>query len=174
MIKSMTGFASLTQEDAQATIGVTLKAVNHRFLDVQLRMPQWLADLEPRVRALLQRRVARGRVEVGISVQLRTPSTPIVELNLELANALAAAVDAARERGLVSGTLTPGDLLRLPQAISVRERAPESDPAIEAQLAASIEAAVEQALADLDAMRIREGEHLAADLESRRRAARPG
>ncbi len=49
MIKSMTGFASLTHEDDRATIGVTVKTVNHRFLDVQLRMPQSLADLESRV-----------------------------------------------------------------------------------------------------------------------------
>ena len=50
MIKSMTGFASLTHEDERATIGVTVRAVNHRFLDMQLRMPQSLAELEPRVR----------------------------------------------------------------------------------------------------------------------------
>ena len=72
MIKSMTGFASLTHEDERATIGVTIKSVNHRFLDVQLRMPQRLAELESRVRALLQKRLARGRVEVAICLQLRT------------------------------------------------------------------------------------------------------
>src|SRR3954471_4750117 len=119
----MTGFASLTHEDERATIGITIRAVNHRFLDVQLRIPQSLGDLEPRVRALLQKRLARGRVELAISVQLRNPSTPTGELNEAFANALAAAIEQARARGLVSGTLTPGDLLRLPQAITVRERA---------------------------------------------------
>jgi uncharacterized protein (TIGR00255 family) len=168
MIKSMTGFASLTHEDDRATISVTLRAVNHRFLDVQLRLPQSLGDLEPRVRATVQKRIARGRVELAISMQLRTPSTPSVELNTEFATALAAVVDQARERGLVSGALTPGDLLRLPQAISVRDRPVEVDPSMEAQLGASVEAAVEQALADLDGMRVREGDHLSADLDARR------
>ena len=167
MIKSMTGFASLTHEDERATLGVTIRAVNHRFLDVQLRIPQTLGDLELRVRGLLQKRLSRGRVELAISVQLRMASTPTVELNEDFANALAAAIERARERGLVSGTLTPGDLLRLPQAISIRERVVEADPAVEAQLAASVEAAVEQALADLDAMRLREGQHLRADLDAR-------
>ncbi len=88
MIKSMTGFASLTHEDERATIGVTVRAVNHRFLDVQLRIPQSLGDLEPRVRALLQKRLARGRVELAISVQLRTAAAPTVELNEAFANAL--------------------------------------------------------------------------------------
>jgi uncharacterized protein (TIGR00255 family) len=91
-----------------------------------------------------------------------------VELNAEFAGALMAAIDLARERGLVSGTLTPGDLLRLPQAITIRERAPDGDPAEAVQLGASVEAAVEQALADLDAMRVREGTHLRTDLDTRR------
>jgi len=168
MIKSMTGFASLTHEDERATIGVTVRAVNHRFLDIQLRIPQSLGEVEPRVRALLQKRLARGRVEVQISVQLRTTATPTVELNEEFANALSAAIDRARERGLVSGALTPGDLLRLPQAITVRDRTADADPQVEAQIAASVEAAVEQALADLDAMRIREGGHLRTDLDARK------
>jgi uncharacterized protein (TIGR00255 family) len=168
MIKSMTGFASLTHEDDRATIGVTLRAVNHRFLDLQLRIPQWLGDVESRVRALIQRRLSRGRVELALSVQLRTPAPPSVELNAEFADALAAVVDQARERGLVSGTMTPGDLLRLPQAVTVRERSTDVDPAVEAQLAATIESAVGLALADLDAMRVREGEHLRADLDARR------
>jgi uncharacterized protein (TIGR00255 family) len=168
MIKSMTGFASLTHEDERATIGLTIRAVNHRFLDVQLRIPPSLGDLEARIRALLQKRLARGRVELAISVQLRSAAVPIVELNAEFATALSAALDRARERGLVSGALTPGDLLRLPQALTVRERPVEADPALEAQLAASVEAAVEQGLADLDAMRTREGEHLCADLDGRR------
>ncbi|HEX2459016.1 MAG TPA: YicC/YloC family endoribonuclease [Vicinamibacterales bacterium] len=164
----MTGFASLTHEDERATIGLTIRAVNHRFLDVQLRIPSSLGDLEPRIRALLQKRLARGRVELAISVQLRSAAVPIVELNAEFATALSAALDRARERGLVTGALTPGDLLRLPQALTVRERPVEADPAVEAQLAASVEAAVEQGLADLDAMRTREGEHLCADLDGRR------
>ena len=172
MIKSMTGFASLTHEDERATIGVTVRAVNHRFLDLQLRVPHLFGDVEPRLRTLLQKRLARGRVEVGISVQVRETSAPTVELNLEVTQALSVAIEQARAQGLVSGALTPGDLLRLPQAIAVRERSVEADPALEARIALSIEAAVEQALADLDAMRVREGAHLAADLDAQASHAR--
>src|SRR6187399_646724 len=114
MIKSMTGFASLTHEDERATLGITIRAVNHRFLDLQLRMPQSLADLEPRVRALVQKRLARGRIELAISVQVRQAGAPTVELNADFVNALASAIEQARVQGLVAGLLTPGDLLRLP------------------------------------------------------------
>jgi uncharacterized protein (TIGR00255 family) len=168
MIKSMTGFASLTHEDERATIAVTVRAVNHRFLDLQLRIPQSIGDVEARVRALLQKWLARGRVELGISVQVRNAATPTVELNQDFVSALAAAIEQARGQGLVSGLLTPGDLLRLPQAVTVRERPAESDPASDGRLSSSVVAAVEQALGELDAMRAREGGHLQADLEARR------
>ena len=164
----MTGFASLTHEDDRATIAITIRSVNHRFLDVQLRIPQSMAELEPRVKALLQKRLSRGRVELAISVQLRNVTTPTVELNEGFVNALSAAIEQARARGLVAGALTPGDLLRLPQAITVRERPLEADPAVEAQLGESVQSAVEQAIADLDSMRTREGGHLRTDLDARK------
>ena len=71
MIRSMTGFASSTHEDEQGTIGITIRAVNHRFLDLQLRLPQFLSELESRVRGVLQKRLSRGRVELAVSVHLR-------------------------------------------------------------------------------------------------------
>jgi uncharacterized protein (TIGR00255 family) len=93
---------------------------------------------------------------------------PEVDVNTAFMEALSAALDRARDAGLVEGRLTPGDLLRFPQAVTIRDRAPDADPTVEAQVASGIEAAIEQALADLDAMRLREGGHLADDLESRR------
>ena len=71
MIKSMTGFAALTREDERATITVTIRAVNHRYLDLQLRSPQSLAPIEPEVRTLVAKYVARGRIELSVSLQLR-------------------------------------------------------------------------------------------------------
>ena len=171
MIKSMTGFASLTRDDEAATIGVTIRAVNHRFLDLQLRIPPTLAAIEPRIRTLVQSRVARGRVELSVSVQQRVAPSLTVELNEPFLDALAAALERARERGLVAGALMPGDLLRFPQALAIREASPqEADPlAVAAALGAKVEAAVDAALEELDAMRTREGTYLRTDLDARRR-----
>src|SRR4051794_8428364 len=108
MIKSMTGFASLTREDEHATLGVTIRALNHRHLDLQLRLPSSLAALEPDVRALVARHVSRGRVEVSLSLQLRHVPAIEVEFNAMFGAALSAAIEQARERGLVTGVLTPG------------------------------------------------------------------
>src|SRR5471030_2937363 len=152
MIKSMTGFAALTREDERATLSVTIRAVNHRHLDLQLRTPQALSAIEGELRALVAKHVARGRVELGVSLQLRQTTGVDVELNEEFARALEVALDRARERGLVSGVLTPGDLLRLPQAITIRDRQPDDDAAAKGAVAAHARDAVEQALIDFDSM----------------------
>jgi uncharacterized protein (TIGR00255 family) len=170
MIKSMTGFAAVTREDERATIAVTIRALNHRYLDLQLRVPQALAAIEPEVRAIVARRIARGRVELSVSLQVRQTPGVEVEFNEEFGKALSAALDQARTRGLVAGALAPGDLLRLPQALTIRERPLDADEAAKADIAVRARDAVDQALVDLDAMRSREGEHLRADLDQRREA----
>jgi uncharacterized protein (TIGR00255 family) len=164
----MTGFASVTHEDERASMGITIRTLNHRHLDVQLRIPQTLAAIETDVRALIARHVARGRVELSLSLQLRQAPGVDVEFNEEFASALEAAVQQARERGLVSGSLTPGDLLRLPQALTIRERQSASDETLMAEVAANARRFVAQALAALDTMRVHEGDHLRADLDQRR------
>jgi uncharacterized protein (TIGR00255 family) len=169
MIKSMTGFASATQDGEHATLTVTIRAVNHRHLDLQLRVPQALAEGETRIRSTVQRRIGRGRVELAVNVQYRQSAANVeVEFNEPLAVAIAAALESARSRGIIQGSLTPGDLLRLPQALSVRERPVEKDPAILTELMRLMDEAVEEAITRLDTMRVTEGEHLNADLEARR------
>jgi uncharacterized protein (TIGR00255 family) len=168
MMKSMTGFASASHDDDSGAISVTLRAVNHRFLDLQVRLPPSLADLEPRVRAAMQQRLARGRVEVQVALQARGGPVPIVELNDGFVRALTAAIDAAREAGLVVGALTPGDVLRLPQALSIRERPSGDDGS--AAWAGAAETVLARAIDALDEMRSREGAHLRADLSARKAA----
>jgi uncharacterized protein (TIGR00255 family) len=167
MLRSMTGFSSVTREDARATVGVTIRAVNHRYFDVQVRMPQSLAASEAKLRAVLQKTIARGRVELSVSVQFREAPAPEVELNETLVSRLSAVMERAREQGLVNGGLTASDLVRIPQALVFREKAADDSAATE-DLARTVEAAVEEAAAALDVMRTREGEHLRADLDGRR------
>ena len=167
MIKSMTGFASLTREYEAATISATIKSVNHRFLDLQLRIPASLAPLETKLRTLVQRRVARGRVEIVVGVQQRRAATLDVELNEEFLTALGGAIERARQQGYVAGEMTPGDLLRFPQALAIRERITEADADL-ALLTPLVENTVDAALDDLDAMRNTEGSYLRTDLDVRR------
>lgn len=167
MITSMTGFAAVTREEERATVAVTIRALNHRHLDLQLRMPQSLGALEADIRTLVSKSIVRGRVEVSVSVQSRLAPELEVEFNEAFAKALEGALDKARERNLIAGTLTPGDLLRLPQAISIRERQADDETLLEL-IAGQAKEAIEAAVLDLQKMRATEGEHLRADLDQRR------
>jgi uncharacterized protein (TIGR00255 family) len=166
----MTGFASLSRDDDAASIGVTLRAVNHRYLDLQVRIPQILAAAEPKLRSLVQQRLGRGRVELNVSAQLRQVQAPDVQLNEPFVDALGAVLEQARAKGIVAGPLAPGDLLRLPQALVIRERVETSadDSGVVDALERAVLLAVDEALEALDTMRSREGDALAADLEARR------
>jgi uncharacterized protein (TIGR00255 family) len=165
MIKSMTGFASLTHEGGAAMVTVTVKGVNHRFLDLQFRMPSSLAPVESRLRSIVQQKVARGRIEVAITAQaLLGASSFLIEVNEGVIESLSAALERARQRGLIAGAITPGDLLRFPQAITVSETKESLDPEVFAQ----VESALAEALDQLDAMRVNEGVLLRADLDARR------
>ena len=168
MIKSMTGFAAVTREDERAAIAVTIRSLNHRYLDLQLRIPQTLATIEADVRGLVAKRVSRGRVELSLSLQVRQMPGLEVEFNEEFGRALETAIDQARAQGLVTGALTPGDLLRLPQALTIRERQTDADETAQAEIATRARDTIDQALVELDGMRVLEGEHLRADLDARR------
>jgi uncharacterized protein (TIGR00255 family) len=164
MITSMTGFASVAQEAGTLTVTVTLRSVNHRHLDVQFRLPASLQAAESELRAQVLRAVARGRIEAAVTVLAREVSTPVVELNDGMLLAVDAALASARERGLVEGVLTPGDVLRLPGVLTFREARDADDPDA---LQAAAEAALAEALDGLNAMRRREGAYLAQELDTR-------
>jgi uncharacterized protein (TIGR00255 family) len=119
------------------------------------------------LRALVQKHLASGRVEVTVSLQLRQPAAPHVELNEEFTQALSTAIEQARARGLVAGALSAGDLLRVPQALSIRERLPEAG-GVAAMLGTAVDDAVLSAIEQLEEMRVREGVHLRTDLDMRK------
>ena len=166
----MTGFASLTHEDALVGLTVTARSVNHRYLDVQLRLPSALADCEQALRALVQRKLARGRVELTLTLQRKVEPPVEVVLNETLVEALASATADARRSGWVDGGLTAGDLLRFPQAVAVRSL--PADAETEQALRDRTAEVLGRALEALDVMRCREGEFLRADLDARAAAVR--
>jgi uncharacterized protein (TIGR00255 family) len=169
MIKSMTGFASVTVDEPGASVAVTIRGVNHRFLDVQLRAPASLGAIESRLRALVQQKIARGRIDLSISVQTRKQPSIDVEVNEQVIEALATAFERLRERGLVQGAPEAGDILRFPQAVVVRDREEERTGD---DIAPAVESAVAAALDQLDGMRTAEGAHLRVELDGRRERLR--
>jgi uncharacterized protein (TIGR00255 family) len=167
MITSMTGFAAATRETDDLTVNVTLRAVNHRHLDVQFRLPASVQALEPAFRTVIQQRMARGRLEVAMTVQERVEPVTVVEIDEALVQAVGAALEKVRATGMVEGPLSPGDVLRLPQILKVREERPAIDSA---RLGEVVEGVLGEALGALNDMRRTEGRFLSAELEQRRQA----
>lgn len=166
MIRSMTGFASAVREQAPYIVSVAVKAVNHRFLDLQLRVPALAASAESALRALVPQYVTRGRVEVTVSIHSTRLPEVKVEWNAAVVEEVARAVDRARDQGFIEGRLRAGDLLRVPHALVVREQSEPSTP--DESLVSLVSAVAADALMALAGMRVQEGQYLAADLDTRR------
>jgi uncharacterized protein (TIGR00255 family) len=168
VIRSMTGFATVSREDGAQKVHVTLKSVNHRFLDVAVKVPSVLAAIESRIRAGLQQRLVRGRVEVALSVEWTAAPSREVVLDDALLDRVAELLAAARARGVIAGALTASDVLRIPQVLDVRLKAAEPAAAGPGdQVAQLVDLVIAEATDALVRMRETEGQFLAADLDKR-------
>ncbi|MEE2609239.1 MAG: YicC/YloC family endoribonuclease [Acidobacteriota bacterium] len=163
----MTGFASVDVEHPMVVLSVTLRSVNHRHLDLHVRLPSPLLALESLLRSQVQQQLARGRVELNVSAQFVQRANLEVEVNEALVERLSEALNRVRASGLSIADLTAGDLLHLPHAIDVRETAGDSEVAAQPDVIEVVTGAVAQALDELVTMRSTEGEYLLADLDAR-------
>lgn len=167
MIRSMTGFAAVSREDEGERVNVTIKSVNHRYLDTQIKAPPGLAAVESRVRAMLQKKLTRGRVELSLGLEQTAPPAREVVLDESLLNQVSQVIESARARGLLTGTLTASDVLRIPQALDIRTRSDAAGLGVTESLGSLVEAAVRDAIDALVVMRATEGRFLEADLDVR-------
>jgi len=162
----MTGFAAMSRETDGQKVSLSVKSVNHRFLDVVVKAPSVVSSLETRIKAIAQQMLTRGRVEVSLGVDFTVMPAREVVLDESLLERISAALESARSRGLVTGGLTASDVLRIPQALDIRARAQEAS-ALPEGLAALVEDVAAEAFEALVVMRQTEGTFLAADLETR-------
>jgi uncharacterized protein (TIGR00255 family) len=155
MILSMTGLGTATADRGAFRGAVTLRSVNHRFLELSLRLPPSLTPLEPELKELVGARVRRGRVEVNVRGVV-TDAPVRVTCSKALAGSLVQALrELATEHGL-DARLSAGELARFPGLFEVVD-----DPERESEAArGSVVALVSEALARLDAMRAAEGTRL--------------
>ncbi len=121
-VKSMTGFGQADAENEECRVAVSVRSVNHRFLDLAIRLAEEYRDLEPELRKILDRRVARGRVELRVAVELFDEGAPAVSLDQAVVAGLLKAARDLEGMGLATGDLAAGDLLRLPDVVRVRRR----------------------------------------------------
>lgn len=162
-IYSMTGFARVqVRVRDQLNYTLSLKSVNHRFLDVQLRLPPGMDALEMELRRALKEHLVRGHVELALSVERGVQQSG--GYNRELVANYLAAFSAAREEHALTGQPDLNSILRLPGVLQAESRG-NGDEDVTA-LAESVQKEIGPLLGHLKTMRAREGEALEAILHS--------
>jgi uncharacterized protein (TIGR00255 family) len=163
-IRSMTGFAQARIERDGRSLRINLRSVNHRFLDLHLRMPDGFEVFESRVRQAVRNRLRRGHVDVNVYYEPAGPAA--VEVNHEVAEAYMKAVEELRRQ---FGVKTEPDLIalfRLPGVVAAPGAASElQNEEAQERLGAQLEACLEQALERLETMRRSEGQTLATEMQ---------
>jgi len=162
LIYSMTGFASVrSSADESVGFALAIKSVNHRFLDLQLRLPSYCDALEMQMRRMLKETLKRGHVEVTLQVERRASSQ--IQLNADLLGAYVGAFKNAAELYGLSSQADLNSLLRIPGVMSAEttvgvEGIPELDRAVMAEMP--------QLVQKLNEVRAQEGAALAAELRN--------
>ena len=162
---SMTGYAQARAETTDLALRVSIKSVNHRFLDLKMRLAEGLELYEPRLRQMVRERIHRGHVELQVSAEPRTAAT--IQVNQELVRAYMRAAEALRQETRAAADVDVVALLRLPGVISgLGIATPQSEESQE-KLGRVLEECLAEALSKLDDMRRAEGSHLIAELNKR-------
>ncbi len=163
MIKSMTGFGRGEANDGEVRYEVELRGVNHRFLEVRVRMPQEVAAFEGALRNRVAAAVKRGRIDVTVNRAISRQPKAVVTINREVISRYLEAATAIASEFQVPGALSLESLLALPGAVRVEVRKEEETETERNVLLA----ALDQALVLYEAGRSAEGERLGRDLGAR-------
>jgi uncharacterized protein (TIGR00255 family) len=158
----MTGFGRSCFEVEHVAFSVEIRTVNHRHLDLSVRLPRFLSDRELAIKKRLQGRFGRGKVEVSVNLQSGSSIHTQLEVDLDLAEQYVGAAEALRRAEGVGGDLDVVALLALPGVSRLAEHEFRAE-----DLDAALFGAVEEAAAAADAMRGAEGEGLERELRGR-------
>ena len=162
-VRSMTGFGRAHGTAGDWNVDVVVRAVNHRFFDLSLRVREEHAELEPVLRRAVAAKVARGKVDVTLRLHRSRDSEHEIHINESLLQALLGRFADLAGRYPIGGRIEVRDLLTVPQVVRVEG----IGDSLEAEQAEGIAAVVSRALDELVAMRASEGALLAADLRER-------
>jgi uncharacterized protein (TIGR00255 family) len=150
MIVSMTGFAAVAADLPGVSLAVELRSVNHRYLDLQLRVPDELRGIESALRERIAAELKRGKVECRIALNRTTPGAAALAVDPARVEQLAAAAGRVAQLAPGAAPLSVNEILRWPGVLAEPTVAPD-------ELAARALALLGQALRDLAAARAREG-----------------
>ncbi|MFL6517001.1 MAG: YicC/YloC family endoribonuclease [Bacillus sp. (in: firmicutes)] len=161
MVTSMTGFGRSKKESDCFSVNVEIKTVNHRFCEMNIRMPRQLLKIEDRMKKKLSQHIRRGRVEVYVSLEGEGVVTRKVHVDWKLLEEYYQSIKQVRDKYDDEGTVTLQDLLSRSELLHIEESEAGNEDLDNLVLAATEEAAIV-----LKQMRMAEGEELKKDLHA--------
>ncbi len=162
MIKSMTGYGSAKGTVEDLEIGVEIKSVNNRFLDVSVRLPRSFLFAEEMVKAMVQSHISRGKVDVYVSVDTAAAGNMVVSVNEALLRGYMEAISRIAAISGLPNDLTAQSVSRFPDVLTLEKKDLDAEA-----IQHGMREIVEAALGDFDSMRRREGEKLRYDVHNR-------
>lgn len=159
MIKSMTGFGRCEVTEKERKITVEMKAVNHRYLDVNIKMPKKLNFFESSIRGLLKEYIQRGKVDIFVTYEDYTENNVILKYNQELAGEYVKYITQMAEQFSLNNDLQASTLSRYPEVLTMEEQTVDEEA-----LWATLEKAIRGAAEQFVETRINEGNNLQEDL----------
>ena len=163
-LRSMTGYAQAHAVESGWSLRISIRSVNHRFLDLHLRVPEGFEPLEPGIRRLVRERVHRGHLDVTLYHDLAGPAA--VGVNEDVAGAYVQAVNALRKKFGIQAEADVASILRLPGVIG--SAAASLDEQLE-RLEVVVSRCLSEALDKLNRMREAEASHLRDEMSGRLR-----
>lgn len=162
MIKSMTGFGRAMFDDEKRSFLVEMRAVNHRYLDMNIRMPKSLMTLEDRVRKLISKYISRGKIDVFITYKNYAREDTAVKSNGNLARGYMDILRGLGEEFSLKDDISVSLLARFPDVVFTEEKEENID-----EIWSLLEKAVEGASRNMLEMKTVEGESLKSDMLSK-------
>ena len=159
MISSMTGYGTASGSSGKLGITVEMKSVNNRFLDISVRLPRLYSFAEEPLKALIQKRLGRGKVDVFVNIDASQDDSVLVKLNEPVLRAYMQAFREMREKFGISDDAGTTAYSRLPDVFTV-----EKQPVDAETFTSDLLRTAGEALDLFCAMRAREGERLAGDI----------
>ncbi len=162
MIRSMTGYGRGEDTLHGRKIQLELRSVNNRYLDCNVKIPRNFIFAEEQIKAIVQERISRGKVDVFVTLEGSAAERVTVSLNQPLADGYYAALSMMKEQYALGGEITVSLLSRFSDLLTLEKEAEDLETAAD-----DICQVLRSAIEDFNRMREREGEKLAADIQNR-------
>mgnify|MGYP000467673228 CR=1 FL=1 len=162
MIKSMTGYGRQKGENERREVQVEIKSVNHRYLDLNVKVPRIYSFLEEPIKTAVSAAVARGKVDIYLSITAKEGGDVKVSPNLALAGEYLRALEQVRDTYSLKDDISVMELAHMPDLLTVAREEPDAE-----EVKTQALEVLGRALEEYNAMRRTEGERLCEDIARR-------